>query len=1270
MMSIATIGPEKYDFQDLVCIKLALDFYQNENAQLIIEGNGGEDAEIVLDSNDKMIVYEIQVKGSEEHFGFPLIAECLGHFPAGQSTHFFLERLLKDINRFAVMVMSGRANDPLQKFIPRGNWQGEEHGRVYFTHQDAQQLIDALLSYADTFKGSPIQLKRKTYLFSYIQGIDKKLLVEAFKRLIIIDNVHQTALTEHCRQILRKDFSVPDDAFDSQINGLKSVIKSGRASKQNIMPEFLTKLHEDPIQTVKPKSYTLRGDENDFLNTIENRHVLLLSGKPRVGKSNTARWVAATYQSRGYRILRTQDVETAERFLLDYVRSHRLVLIDDPFGGAHATNKPHEKWVLLKRIIDNAGSGRKVIVAQGQERLFELAGVHKLTALHLNGHHWNDLSDTPDAFLLKCWVQYESQIPENIYQTIATYIQHGRLNIEPGCLSYLAMNHSGLESLDSPEKIIRFSRKEAGDLGIGLMNEGFRDLMLGLAVSTSHLESISDCELAWVLHIDDKGSYGISKKTYGYSYGIPQEEDILEFPEYSPEPILTTDEEGKLDSLEKRLIVQTDDSEKTNFTHPFYRSAAESLFGSSGRREFKKIEQALRKGIFCLSPSTARASASNIFWVYDQASAGSNKNMIIQLAIDGLDSSYPSVRDICFDFLIQQVPTLSLERQNQVPSWTYKVNNSSYSALQWNNGQPWYPMNDEDTIGSTWFHEYDENYIEKLLDDMSSGVDVTLTSKDSYDIVHHLQSSHERLDKRLMTKLLSVNEGFIRALAAKLWMRINRENDTDILERIFRETHPAVAESVFQSAVRGWSLYSPERQQFVLNALSRIASQPVLANAIMQLLVIFEREHATGDSPPWQVFSRLFPIALSSLPSTALVSFPRLANVVDEAQQRLKPVEMIDVLTSWVTFLEKQTSYLDSFALNATPALLRIDLPEFLLPHRFSLILRLLALRSTSNRMRVIQDLVHSWTQLTLDERSVVCAQLNDKSPDSRWLWAAVLILPVPPSDLVKCIMPDHNSLTVESLASLEPTLFEAIVMVATECAPSPSHHINAELRKALVEMLSKDILNPLAPLAIDFIISFFFADKEKLFCELINDADEIQLKKIFECLFYSYLNSNPEYMPMVWKKLFNRASSAMMIEQWLSKFIKHANDIFTSLHPDDVRQFIPDDYINIFFKELPDIFYYAYTSNFTKSELCKSDGVSILVSEDMKSIFIENIHKRMVDSPPVHHGTYLHIIKTLNKMHAQEMEIQFFSDARGELFKGGCYDRPYSIPKVTDWQD
>ncbi|MCS6068799.1 hypothetical protein LNO81_30415 [Klebsiella variicola subsp. variicola] len=69
----------------------------------------------------------------------------------------------------------------------------------------------------------------------------------------------------------------------------------------------------------------------------------------------------------------------------------------------------------------------------------------------------------PIPFLLNCWAQYESHVPYEFYHKIAAYILQGLLNIEPGCLSYLAMTDSGLETLDSPEKIIRFARKESSD---------------------------------------------------------------------------------------------------------------------------------------------------------------------------------------------------------------------------------------------------------------------------------------------------------------------------------------------------------------------------------------------------------------------------------------------------------------------------------------------------------------------------------------------------------------------------------------------------------------------------------------------------------------------------------------------------------------------------------------------------------------------------------------------------------------------------------------
>ncbi|MCS6068797.1 hypothetical protein LNO81_30405 [Klebsiella variicola subsp. variicola] len=70
--------------------------------------------------------------------------------------------------------MSGRANDSLQKFIPRGNWRGKEHSTIYFTLQEAELLIDAMRSHAESLKGSDLKAERKKYLNDYLTGIDRK----------------------------------------------------------------------------------------------------------------------------------------------------------------------------------------------------------------------------------------------------------------------------------------------------------------------------------------------------------------------------------------------------------------------------------------------------------------------------------------------------------------------------------------------------------------------------------------------------------------------------------------------------------------------------------------------------------------------------------------------------------------------------------------------------------------------------------------------------------------------------------------------------------------------------------------------------------------------------------------------------------------------------------------------------------------------------------------------------------------------------------------
>lgn len=1271
-MSIATVGPAKYDFQDLVCIKFALQFYKKKTASLIVEGDGAEDAELAFQTNENSVVYEIQVKGSMQHYGMPLIAECLGHFPAHQSTDFFLQRIIDNPDRYAVLVMSGRADDTLQKYIPRGDWQGEAQTTVTFTQLDAESLENAILSYAEKFSDSTLQSSRRDYIKKYFETINWKTVRDALQRIIVLDSVVEKGLVEDCRHVLRKDFYIPDDYFEAKLDGLRTEIKAGRQSKVDIMPDVIRRLRENPIQSVRPSPYALRGDEVALSEGLQQKNVLLLSGKPRVGKSNTARWIAADLQDKGYRVLNTQDVDVAERFILDPDRGLRLVLIDDPLGGTHAVNNQNDKWLMLRRIINNVSPGRKVIIAQGQERLFEFCRVQQLSRASLSGHCWTDLSHAPDSFLLHCWALYENELPRTFYQTVRRFIQEGQLNIEPGCLSYLALTYDEFDALGSPEDIIRFARKDAADLGRGLENEGYKDLLLGLAVATSHLENIHDAELAHVLTNEAQSTYGLSKSLgTGSSFSLPAKEQELNFPDYEPYPQLGTHIEKGLERLDARQIIHSDEHDGTNFSHPFYRAAAESLFEYAGRRGFREIEHALRNGIFCLSPSTARACAGNLYWVYNRTDSKTNKDELIRLAIEGLDSSYPSVRDICFDFLIHLTPILSADYQKEIPSWAYKVSSDRSSALRWVNGQPWYPMGMGLILNSGFYHEYDTQYVENLLNQMAQGKNVILTSKDAYDILSHFRQDPAKLNHELMTKLLSVNEGFIRALAAKLWMIQNRVDDEDIFERIFRDKHPAVAEAVFQSAVRAWWFYPQERQQRVIDTLAEISTQPVLANAIIGILVIFERAHATGDNPPWAVFSRLFPIALSSLPVATHINFARLANVVDEACSKLSAAEMLNILSSWVSFLENNTNYNDSFALNVTETLLKTDISMELETQRLDIIQRLLSLNGTGERMRILQDICYHWSILSDKEKSEVVDHVVDNRSDRSWIWASLILTHDCPAVLLKHIVHDYDGkpLTVNILMSLEPVLFEAVFLTATANTYTSLYHMNSGLRYDLVKSIAKDIKNPLSPLAIEYIIIFFEEEKESFLCDLVHSSDQGGISLLFNIILYFYADSNPSYMRVVWLALFDRATKEVIEREWIPKLIEYSGKIFRSLHPDEIREFVPQEWMDTFYHALPDMSFYKYMSAVFNSELCEQASDEIHISTNIRALFYKDICKLHAENPPVHRNTYEYIISKLSKSGFTSDELTVFEEALERLHECKKYEPPFSNYELVNWQ-
>jgi hypothetical protein len=80
-MSIEIVGPEKFAFQDLVCVDLMFRFTDDRDLKLTVEPLGGEDALVTLGQTHSERSIEVQVKGSVGDVKPLTVAACLAHFP-------------------------------------------------------------------------------------------------------------------------------------------------------------------------------------------------------------------------------------------------------------------------------------------------------------------------------------------------------------------------------------------------------------------------------------------------------------------------------------------------------------------------------------------------------------------------------------------------------------------------------------------------------------------------------------------------------------------------------------------------------------------------------------------------------------------------------------------------------------------------------------------------------------------------------------------------------------------------------------------------------------------------------------------------------------------------------------------------------------------------------------------------------------------------------------------------------------------------------------
>jgi hypothetical protein len=1146
-LSIAITAPQKFDFQDIVCVDMMLRFSSFQSATFFAEPRDGEDGELRSAGPNPASCYEIQVKGAKGTVTLRAVASCLAHAPARRAEQTLLERLFNDRDRIAVLVMEGRLDDDTSIFAVDRNWRGETHAANRISAAKTKMLLKAFAeAEVGGSEGLKLNSERKAHNAEFARSADFKEVRDALHRLVIIEQVNEATLEAQCADRIRLDHGVPGDRIADVLRQLRVVVKNAKSNSADAMPAARKALASAAQFSIRPESYVQRGVEASLLDIVSHQRVLLLSGTPRVGKSFIARWLAAEFVQHGYDVQEFGDVESAERFLLDSGSSLRLAVLDDPFGGSQIAPEATRALERLERLIRKLKPQRKLIVAQGLSVLLETSRAASLNAVTTSNTKWHDTSDLPSQFLVNIWNSLTSviQVDASLCKYIAEALRDGDLQLEPGCLEHLAANVHRLPLLPTLKDLERLGRESALDLSRALVTDGLDSIAVAIALTTHAQEPIHFVELAYVR---GTGSATLPSKS-------PFDGVVIELggpkspgptPKYDGSPKLTSEDEKDLDGLERRRLIAIDEAPSARFIHPFYRAAAEQLIQAPTHLFLQMVIQTVERGLFCLSSRTSRATARNLDWVFDLLNPRDDmRSALVEHAMEGLKSFFPSTRDFCFQFLVRRLNELPREHQSELPRWIASVSSIKLSNLQWTNGEPHLPFSEhlgiEYLAGAFKKIRRDEVETELTLLDRPGPF---VSAERAAHALSYLKSEPNTITLAMIERLLSYDEAALRAEALKIWLTKDRKDDEGVLERIFLDDHPSCAIAALGGVIRGWCDCDATRRARLLDGLAQLARNFATSAALLDRLVLFDRVEKTGLHPPWEIFERLLPIVMDVLPYNAAFADARLFSVARSALKVMRPESLVSICDGWISWLERneRAGELPSeFSLGVTDVLLtatqgRPDL-------RGERVRRLLAFNGTGAATTFVADLVEGWEVLTVEERNALLARLTCGRLDDRWLQAVALTRRDVPPDVVSRLLPPELDLTdPEHLqAKMHRDLFEAALHVYTG-SPQPLWWLGTHRRgdlfwEAVVEATARLPDHPLFDLAWDHVAC---GGEGKRVAKLIADVGPSSADRMLEILLRLKVGRVGDFMPEAWAMLLSLAGDDVQHAGWIDRIAK-----------------------------------------------------------------------------------------------------------------------------------
>jgi hypothetical protein len=1159
-MNIAITGPRRFAFQDLVCVELSLRFLHKSGAKLLVEPKDGEDVALLWHSWPGDRTLDVQIKDENIPLDVDRLTEMLMHFPERQNRDTRLERLMANGGAALLLVTSNRCDDRVAPLLAPAEWTGERRAAPATTISLAHEVLAAVERVASSLGKTPLALRRADHLRSNVAKLNAAAVAEALNSVFVAERETPAAVEVRVQERLRAAHGIASDNLRDVTATLSRTISDAKGAG-DVLDRIRRSLETLSPSRVAPTAYVARGQEDQLAAALARDRILLLSGPPRAGKSWTARSIAGRLQLLGYDVRTGARTEEAERFLSDPGGSDRAFVLDDPLGSRSPVPGASTELASLRALVAALPPNRRLIVSQGREPLLVCFRAVGLPGCRLGGVDWHDLGAIAPSASVMIWRQEAARLALGPEATdrVATLIAEREDLREPGALLFLAATFDDLPVSASPDAIVAHSRRDALDVSQDLASrhEGMEELLVGLAVCTGPSCPVKPDDLAFALGSGGKRPTAANRLGRAITFGGPSRPPSP-LPKYAPPPALIDSAHRALDTL-LRLRFATCAKDVCNFSHPFFRAGAQALVDPASIDDVRRAAGYVDGALFCMSPRTSSAAARALPWLAEAAAAHPDASkLLVDLAEAGLRSRFPATRDLCFNFLLDE-SRLDRTRGDKLRSWAGLVM-IRFEDVEEHDGVAWIDDGESDSsdILERMFGQSDVADVEPYLNAIEVGGTVDLDFGLSRRLLDALATAPERMTGTVFLRMLSIDEGMIRARAVAIWLGHPRTGDNDLIARIARDRHPAVAVAALRAVALGWGTLDHGRRTALAGSICLFAEAPACAIVMFLELVTFDRVERYGKAPPWPLFAAVLPATLAQLPNRLTYNDGRLVVSVSTAVESLAPNQAMPLLKAWVARIRAQLfeQLPSDYELAVIPSLLDATATEPAL--RAGMVQELLEIDASGSRLVFSTDLVDRWSDLTDDERGALVGLLRSTEPGTRWAKAAAITRRAVPPEVEEAVLGGTEilSLGAAELVSKTPLdLLEACLQLCVG-APQPlwwlgKHHPRSSPWVDALAHLADSPSSPFFAIAFDDALAY---GEDENIERMIAAIDKQHLELVFDRMLARKAACVGEWKTGAWSLLLDRGleQGPHIYETWIDRIVAAAPTFLDDLT--DVR--------------------------------------------------------------------------------------------------------------------